>query len=113
MTNFATGHDAEKVAAEYLRNEDYKVLDLNWRTKYCEIDIVAEKNKTVYFIEVKYRKSISFGGGLEYITAKKLKQMSFAASMWVNDHNWLGDYQLSALELSGPNFQITEFLRDL
>lgn len=113
MTNYKTGHNAEKVAADFLKEQGFKILDLNWKTKYCEIDIVAEKNKCIHFVEVKYRKSDSFGTGLEYITPKKLKQMQFAAEMWVLDHKWRGDYQLSAVDVSGDNFSSIELISDL
>lgn len=113
MTNYQTGHDAEKAAAEYLRQQGYKVLELNWKTKYCEIDIVAQKNKTIYFTEVKYRKSTAFGSGFDYITAKKLQQMTFAAEMWISNHDWPGDYQLAAIELNGSTYETTNFLTDL
>lgn len=113
MTNYQTGHDAEKAAAEYLKDKGYKIIEQNWKTKYCEIDVVAQKDKTVYFVEVKYRKSSAFGSGLEYITPKKLKQMTFAAEMWVSQHKWDGDYQLAGLEMSGPEFEVTEFIDNL
>lgn len=110
MTNFQTGHDAEKQAAEFMERQGYKILELNWRTKYCEIDVVASKSKTIYFTEVKYRRSAAYGGGMEYITPKKLKQMKFAAEMWVSNKKWPGEYQLAAIELTGPTFEITNFL---
>lgn len=108
MTNYQTGHDAEKIAAEYLQKQGYKIIELNWKTKYCEIDIVNMKNSTVYFVEVKYRKSAAFGSGLEYITAKKQKQMTYAAEMWVSQHNWLGDYQLAALSITAGEIEFIE-----
>ncbi len=113
MTNYQTGHDAEQYAAEYMTEQGYKIRELNWKTRFCEIDIVAEKTKTIYFVEVKYRKSAAFGSGLDYITPKKLEQMKFAAEMWINNHNWTGDYQLAAIELTGPAFKVTNFLLDL
>lgn len=112
MTNYQTGHDAEKIAAEYLQKQGYKIIELNWKTKYCEIDIVTMKNSTVYFVEVKYRKSTAFGSGLEYITAKKQKQMSFAAEMWVSQHKWDGDYCLAAIEVSGSEYNMSELVTD-
>lgn len=105
MTNHAVGHSAEKQAADYLAKQGFKICELNWKTKYCEIDIVAEKDKTIYFVEVKERKSEAQGSGLEYITPKKLQQMGFAAEMWVNEHNWSGSYQLAALAID--NGQVT------
>lgn len=113
MTNYQVGHDAEKAVANFLAKHGFKILDLNWRNKYCEIDIVAEKDKTVHFVEVKYRKTDSFGSGLEYVTPKKLRQMQFAAEMWVAEQKWEGDYQLSAVEVSGDDFSTIELLSEL
>lgn len=110
MTNYSTGHQAEKNAAMYLQSLGYKIRELNWKTKYCEIDIVAEKDKAIYFIEVKYRRTNQQGIGLEYITSKKLKQMSFAAEMWVSNHGWPGEYQLAAISIDGEEITYIEDL---
>ncbi len=106
------GRTAEDAAAQYLSKLGYEVLDQNWRTRWCEVDIVAKKANEVFFVEVKYRQSDSWGGGLDYITPKKLKQMQFAAEFWASDHKWNGDYHLSAIEVTGCTFQITNFLPD-
>jgi uncharacterized protein (TIGR00252 family) len=113
VTNFAHGRQAEQAAAEYLIAQGYKILEQNWRTRYCEIDIVASKDKTIYFVEVKYRQSNNQGEGFDYITPKKLEQMNFAAEMWLGNNNWSGDCCLSAIELTGPNFVISEHITDL
>lgn len=113
MTNFSHGHDAEAAAVEYLKQNNYEILDQNWRTRYCEIDIVVKKAKTIYFVEVKYRVSNAQGMGFDYITPKKLKQMRFAAEMWVQEHNWAGDYELAAIEASGLDYKVTNFLAGL
>lgn len=97
MTNYASGHASEITAADYLKQRGFKVIDINWKTKYCEIDIVAQKEKAVYFVEVKSRKNSQQGFGLDYITPKKLSQMRFAAEMWVSNHSWPGEYQLAAI----------------
>lgn len=108
MSNYKTGHDAEAIAANYIKKKGFKVLALNWKTKYCEIDIVAEKSKTIYFIEVKYRKNGQWGDGIDYVTTKKLDQMKFAAEMWVNENQWLGQYQLAAISITGDQTELTE-----
>lgn len=113
MTNYASGHAAESVAAEYLKSHKFEILDANWRTRYCEIDIVAKQKKTVYFVEVKYRKTDMQGGGLDYITPRKLQQMAFAAESWVQANEWRGEYQLAAIELAGEAFQVTNFVQNL
>jgi ribonuclease HII len=110
VTNFAHGRAAEQAAAEYLERSGFEIVDQNWRTRSCEIDIVAIKNNTAYCVEVKYRQSNQQGSGLEYITAAKQKQMHFAAEMWAAHHNWRGDITLSAIEVSGPAYEVTEFI---
>jgi uncharacterized protein (TIGR00252 family) len=110
MTTFTAGRRAEATAAQYLAARGYQILERNWRTRYCEIDLVAYKDKTIYFIEVKYRATVAHGTGLEYITAAKLKQMGFAARMWVHNRQWRGSYALAALAVTGPDFTVTNFI---
>ncbi len=101
ITNYQAGHSAEIKASDYLKQHGFKIIELNWKTKYCEIDIIAKKNNVVYFVEVKYRKTHKQGFGLEYITPKKIRQMSFAADMWVSNAGWSGEYQLAAIGIDG------------
>lgn len=110
MTTRQTGDQGEDAAAEYLERAGYRVLERNWKTRWCEIDIVAEKESTVHFVEVKYRVSNRQGDGLEYLTDKKLQQMAFAAELWVVSHHYAGDYALGAIAVAGPNFIVTDFI---
>ncbi|MFA5003914.1 MAG: YraN family protein [Candidatus Saccharimonadales bacterium] len=114
MTNYSRGHEAEKVAADYLKRQGYKIIELNWRRPRAEIDIVArKKHEAVIFIEVKYRQNDQQGGGLDYITPKKLAQMQFAAELWCGEHRYDGDYALGALEMSGDDFVVTSFIESV
>lgn len=100
------GNFAEEEVARYLAARGYEIIERNWKVKRCEIDIVAKKDSTIHFVEVKYRSSTSQGGGFEYITKSKLRQMAFAAEMWVAQHKWSGGYCLSGAEVSGTDFSI-------
>lgn len=113
MSTTETGQRAEQVASEHLQRQGFTILERNWRTRWCEIDIVAQKGQNVYFVEVKYRRSNNWGSGLEYITPKKLQQMHFAANFWVHRQGWQGDYFLSAMEVSGAQFAVSEWLEDV
>jgi uncharacterized protein (TIGR00252 family) len=113
VTNYSNGYIAEQKATEYLDTIGWKIIDRNWKTAWCEIDIIAKHNKSLYFIEVKYRKSDQQGSGIEYITKSKLQQMTRAAESWVLLHNYSSDYGLGAIELAGEDFRITEFITDL
>jgi uncharacterized protein (TIGR00252 family) len=104
------GQNAEARVAKLLEKTGCKILAQNWRTRVCEIDIVASKNKIVYFVEVKYRSSEKQGSGFDYITKKKISQMHFAAEIWVQQNNWEGDYRIAAAEISerGDSIKIVE-----
>jgi uncharacterized protein (TIGR00252 family) len=109
----STGKTAEAAAVAYLQSKGFAVLEQNWRTRFCEIDIVAKQKDVIHFVEVKYRQHSRQGSGLEYITPKKLQQMRFAAEMWVSSHEWLGAYTLSAIEVSGDDFTVGSFIPDV
>lgn len=113
MKSTERGRKAEAAACEYLQANGYKILSQNWRTRYCEIDIVATKQEAVFFVEVKYRSSARQGTGIEYITPKKLEQMQFAAEWWVLHHGWQGEYCLSAISLSGEEYSVDDFVKEL
>lgn len=110
MNSFTVGRTAEAAAAAYLEHHDFTVLAQNWRTRYCEIDIVARKSQTIYLIEVKYRRSDNYGDGLDYIMPAKLRRMEFAAQLWAANHNWRGDYQLAVVAVTGKDFNQLKWL---
>jgi Holliday junction resolvase-like predicted endonuclease len=105
-THNTRGAEAEQAVAIYLDKKGYKILDINWKTKWCEIDIVAQKNMVVHFVEVKFRSNPSQGSGYDYINFKKLQQMKRAADSWVLIKGWEGEYVLSAAEVSGVDLEI-------
>jgi len=106
------GNRGENIASVFLTDNGYKVIDQNWKTRWCEIDLIAKKNNIVYFVEVKYRKSDVFGDGFSYITPKKLQQMRFAAEFWIHKNSYNGECNLSAISIDNQGSQIT-FLEDL
>ena len=80
------GNAGEQAAADQLVADGHEIVARNWRTRYCEIDIVSVKDDVLYFTEVKYRKNDDFGDGLAAITAKKQRQMRFAAELFIAKH---------------------------
>lgn len=106
------GFRAEEQVSEYLAKSGYKVLARNWRTKWCEVDIIAQKSNCVYFVEVKYRTNAGQGSGFDYITKSKLHKMDLAARSWVELNGWKGEHTLSVAEVGGPDFAV-EFIEDI
>ena len=105
MKTTAQGLAAEVAVASLLKRQKYEILDQNWRTRTCEIDITARRNKVIYFVEVKFRSQIAQGDGFEYVTSRKLKQMAYAANMWCQQHDYSGDYRLMAAAVSGEDLE--------
>lgn len=102
MTTTKIGRQAEKLVSRYLSTRGYEILGQNWKTKTCEIDIIAKRGDTIYFVEVKYRKSLAYGDGFDYITSVKVKQMAYAAMLWICQNNWHGKYELIGASVVGP-----------
>jgi uncharacterized protein (TIGR00252 family) len=113
MNTTNTGHEAEAAASTYLAACGFTIMERNYRTPRCEIDIITRKGKCIYFVEVKYRSRPMQGTGLEYVTARKQKQMQFAAEVWIREHDWHGDVTLSAIEVTGPDFVVGSFIESI
>lgn len=105
----APGARAEAIVAEALRRKNHTIIARNWKTKYCEIDIVSSFNGVVYFTEVKYCRNTSNSRGLDRIDSKKLEQMRFAAESYIASSSIKCDVKLAAAEVSGDNYRITAF----
>lgn len=97
----ATGQLAETQAAGYLEERGFTILARNYRTRWSELDIVAEKNGRVHFVEVKFRARFDHGDGLDYITADKRQRLIRAAQAWVNVHEFDGPSQIDVIAVTG------------
>lgn len=80
------GHLGESIAADYLKNKGYMILERNWRTPYGEIDLIASDKETVVFVEVKTRASNSLGPPEISITPRKEEHMRNAAEYYIQQH---------------------------
>lgn len=104
----SSGALAEQRAAEYLSDRGYKIIDRNWRNRWCEIDIVATKLGVVHFIEVKFRKSDAYGSGFEYITREKQNRLARAAAMYMSAYDPDGHCQIDAISMTGSSIEYLE-----
>lgn len=114
MNRREKGMLGEEIAKEHLVSLGFKILERGFHCRMGEIDIIAEKNSELYFIEVKTRWSDDFGGPLESVNYSKQRQVIkvakfYLASKGMND----GGCHLSAIgvDMSGPEPEI-DFLPD-
>lgn len=82
-----TGREKEELAEEYLRQQGYEILDMNFYGRFGEIDIIARDGETLVFAEVKYRKSERFGNSLEAVDTRKQKKICQTALYYLARHH--------------------------
>lgn len=77
------GRDSEALAARYLAEKGYEILEQNYRSPRGEIDIIAKEGDTIVFVEVKSGRSSHFGHPKGYVTCQKQKKISMTALHWL------------------------------
>ncbi|MDK9709336.1 MAG: YraN family protein [Desulforhopalus sp.] len=81
------GQSGENIAAEFLTQNGYKILERNYRCLYGEIDIIARAQEVLVFVEVKTRTSIAYGSPASAITPRKQRQISKTAQHYLAAKN--------------------------
>lgn len=80
-----TGRAGEAAAGHILRSRGYKIVRTNYRVREGEIDLVTERDGQIVFVEVKTRRSKSFGSPEESLTAEKAARLIAAAQSYLSD----------------------------
>jgi ribonuclease HII len=111
-TTKSIGNLAESHTVNHLISNGHTILHRNWHTKLCEIDIISQRAHTIYFTEVKYRRTATHGDGLSAITPEKLRRMHFAATTFMNTTTFHKNYDqiLQVASLTGADFTIEALL---
>jgi len=81
MNSKQKGNIAEDKACKYLINKNYEILERNFYFKGGEIDIIAKKDNTIHFIEVKSGENFN---AIYNITPSKLKRIIKGAFIYLN-----------------------------
>ncbi len=69
------GKNGEEMAKQYLINKEYKIIQTNFRCYFGEIDIIAQKDNSLIFVEVKARTNQKYGLPAQSITQQKKKHI--------------------------------------
>lgn len=86
MDTHRVGRRFEALAARWLEERGWIVLDRNVRFQRREIDLVVRRGRTVAFVEVKGRRSDDRGHPFEAVTARKRREIEAVARWWVAHH---------------------------
>lgn len=87
--NIYLGKSGEDSALNFLKENGYKILVKNYKTKLGEVDIIAYDKDTLCFIEVKTRGSLRFGSPQEAVSHFKQRQISKVALQFLKRNNLL------------------------
>lgn len=80
------GRTGERLAAEELTRQGYRVLERNFRCSYGEIDLIAEDGDELVFIEVKTRRGVAYGLPEEAVTIRKQQKLVQVATHYLDLH---------------------------
>jgi len=76
------GFFGESKAARYLRKNGYKILQRNFKTKLGEVDIIAQNGEYVAFIEVKTRRTHTYGEPNEAVGSERRSRYKNTANLY-------------------------------
>ena len=85
QTHKQTGNAGEAHARDYLETQGYVILEMNWRCKAGEIDIIAQQDNTIVFIEVKTRRG-TLSEAFAQITPAKRRKLIRSTNFYLNEH---------------------------
>lgn len=104
MNKTELGSFGENLAAEYLEQEGYRILERNFRCRMGEIDLIACRKQILTFVEVKLRKDSRHGEAREFVTAAKQRKLRMAASYYLMNHPSAEELQMrfDVIEIYAP-----------
>jgi putative endonuclease len=79
------GKAGERLALAYLKSKGFKILEKNLRTRFGELDIIANDHGTLVFVEVKTRTSSVFGSPIQGVTKQKKARLRNLALRYLAD----------------------------
>ena len=80
------GRFGEAAVAAYLRAQGCRIVAANYRSRFGEIDLIAEDGDFLCFVEVKLRKSGRFAEAREFVTVSKQEKLRITAELYLSEH---------------------------
>lgn len=107
-----TGQKGEDLAVELLLQKGYEILERNYRNGRAEIDIIAQKDIFMVFVEVKSLTNTKFGNPEIGVTKHKVKMVTKAAANFVIENNWHQQIRFDIVSITfkaNEEYEITHF----
>src|SRR5450631_3726607 len=87
----AFGELGERIAARYLEQSGWKIVARRFRSGRRDIDLVAQHDDLIAFVEVKERKGNDFGDPVEAVNHRKQRELTKSAQTWIDRHGRAGE----------------------
>jgi putative endonuclease len=87
MNKRSMGSEGEQLAARFLQEKGYEIIERNYRFGRGEMDLIAKEGNDLVFIEVKARRSSEYGAPEESITVAKEAQLKRVADGYLSEHD--------------------------
>ena len=100
--NNESGAWGEALAASYLRRRFYRIVATGYRSRFGEIDIIAQKGRYLVFVEVKLRKSDRFAQAMEFVDAGKQSRIIKTAAMYLSENPTELQPRFDVIEIYAP-----------
>lgn len=97
------GKWGEALAAEYLRKKKYRLVAVNYYTRFGEIDIIAQKRGVLAFVEVKLRKNDNFASAREFVSPAKCNKIKLSAQLWLTSNPTKLQPRFDVIEIYAPD----------
>lgn len=97
------GRWGEEQAAAYLKRKRWKIIGLNYNTRFGEIDLIAENRQYIAFVEVKTRKDACYAQAREFVTRSKQEKILSAAQLWLAANPCKKQLRFDVVEVYAPD----------
>lgn len=94
------GQETETACCNYLQKQGLSLIEKNFQCRHGEIDLIMKDNKTIVFVEVRYRKNNDFGGALESITPNKQKKVKASAETYIQAKSISNDVRIDFVAMT-------------
>lgn len=110
--NNELGQEGEQLAANYLKNKGWDILEMNYRYSRSEIDLIASKNSLLIFVEVKARTNTTYGLPEDFVDEKKDENIMKAADHYINEINWKENIRFDIISIIKKKTMEIEHIED-
>ncbi len=108
------GKEIENLVSLYLQKHGCKLVEVNYRSKFGEIDLIVNDTNTLVFVEVRYRKNSKYGNGAATVNNRKQSKIKKAAAYYLQKNNLYDKVhcRFDVISVSGREVRKIDWIKD-